>query len=246
MARIEYLLVLRLHEVVADHVESDHVPVFNTAHVGIGHLNIELGQRAQFATITTRHGLPNNVIDHLEEDGLGNFWCNSQNGIFRVSRQELNDCADGKASDLRALVFGKAEGLATLAGSGGFTPSGFRAPDGRLWFPTARGLAVVNPASVRPNRVPPPVLIEEILVDGQRMDIQPQALTRNPARSTRAAQRSTRRKLAELSRRRLHGETRIRQREKDVRAFASDTGSSRWPNRCEACKHFRSVGITLL
>src|SRR5689334_19066547 len=56
MVRIEYLLVLRLHEVIADHMESDHVPVFNTAHVGIGHLNIELGQRAQFATITTRKG----------------------------------------------------------------------------------------------------------------------------------------------------------------------------------------------
>jgi signal transduction histidine kinase len=145
----------------------------------------------RFASITTRQGLPDNVIDHIEDDGLGNFWCNSQHGIFRISRRELNDCADGKANTLRALVFGKAEGLATLAGSGGFTPSGFRAADGRLWFPTARGLAVVNPASVRPNRVPPPVLIEEILLDGKRMDIEPQVLTRYATRAPRRAERST-------------------------------------------------------
>ena len=123
---------------------------------------------SRFTVLTVAHGLPNNVINHIEEDDLGNFWCNSQNGIFRVSRRALNDCADGKAKSLQALVFGKAEGLSTLSGSGGFTPSGFRAADGRLWFPTARGLAVVTPAAVRPNPVPPPVWVEEILVDGQR------------------------------------------------------------------------------
>ncbi|NOS72854.1 MAG: hypothetical protein HOP33_23375 [Verrucomicrobia bacterium] len=125
----------------------------------------------RFITITAEHGLPNNIIDHIEEDGLGNFWFNSQNGLFRVGRQELNNCADGKTNFLRALVFGKAEGMTTLAGSGGFTPSGFQSPDGRLWFPTARGLAVLNPTSVRPNRIPPPVLIEEVLVDGQQVVI---------------------------------------------------------------------------
>ena len=125
----------------------------------------------RFAVLTVEHGLPNNVINHIEEDDLGNFWCNSQNGIFRVSRRALNDCADGKAKSLQALVFGKAEGMSTLSGSGGFTPSGFRAADGRLWFPTARGLAVVTPAAVRPNPVPPPVWVEEILVDGQRAEV---------------------------------------------------------------------------
>ena len=127
----------------------------------------------RFITLSTAHGLPNNIIDHIEEDGLGNFWFSSQAGLFRVSRQQLNDCAEGKTPSLQALVFGKAEGLTTLASSGGFTPSGFRAPDGRLWFPTAKGLAVVNPTAVRPNRISPPVLIEEILVDGKPAELQP-------------------------------------------------------------------------
>ena len=139
----------------------------------------------RFASITTEHGLPNNIIDHIEEDGLGNMWFNSQTGLFRVRKSELNDCADGKIKSLKALVFGKAEGMTTLAGAGGFTPSGFRASDGRLWFPTARGLAVVDPKSVRPNPVPPPVIIEEIRVDGQPVDI------RAPAGFTRATRSFT-------------------------------------------------------
>ncbi|HEU5070949.1 MAG TPA: two-component regulator propeller domain-containing protein [Verrucomicrobiae bacterium] len=131
-------------------------------------------RNGQFASITTDQGLPNNVIGHIEDDQLGNLWFNSQQGLFRVSRQDLNDCADGKIPTLRALVFGKAEGLITPAGSSGFTPSGFRSPDGRLWFPTAHGIAVVDPRSVRRNDVPPPVWIEEVLVEGQ-----PAAFTAN-------------------------------------------------------------------
>ena len=129
----------------------------------------------RFVTISSKHGLANNIIDHIEEDGLGNFWFNSQNGLFRVRRRELNDCADGKVNSLQALVYGKAEGMTTLAGSGGFTPSGFHTPDGHLWFPTARGLAVVNPSSVRPNHMPPPVVIEEIMVNGMPAEIIPQS-----------------------------------------------------------------------
>jgi len=137
-----------------------------------------------FAAITTAHGLPSNIINHIEEDGLGNMWFNSQNGLFRVRKSELNDCADGKIKSLKALVFGKAQGRTRLAGTGGFTPSGFRAPDGRLWFPMSYALAVVDPKSVRPNPVSPPVIIEEIRVDGQPVDIktQPAALT-PPGRS---------------------------------------------------------------
>jgi len=142
----------------------------------------------RFITLSTENGLPNNIIDHIEEDGLGHFWFSSQAGLFRVSRRQLNDCADGKTPSVRALVFGKAEGLTTLASSGGFTPSGFRAPDGRLWFPTAKGLAVVNPTGMRPNRVTPPVMIEEILVDGTPAEIQPKPTAL--AATSKAAARS--------------------------------------------------------
>jgi signal transduction histidine kinase len=49
--------------------------------------------------------------------------------------------------------------------SGGFQPSGCQSRDGRLWFPTVKGLTVLDPAKVRINPLPPPVVIEEALVD---------------------------------------------------------------------------------
>src|SRR5579864_694249 len=42
--RLAARLLFRLHEVVADHVANDHVGVFDAAHVGGGHLDMELGE----------------------------------------------------------------------------------------------------------------------------------------------------------------------------------------------------------
>jgi signal transduction histidine kinase/ligand-binding sensor domain-containing protein len=131
-------------------------------------------REGRFDSITIKQGLPNSVIGHIADDGLGNLWFNSQKGLFRVGKNDLHRCADGKTASVRPLAYGKAEGLTTVAGTSGFTPSGFRSPDGRLWFPTARGIAVINPAPVQTNQVTPSVWIEDILVDGKRAEIQNQ------------------------------------------------------------------------
>ena len=130
-----------------------------------------LYENERFHTLGMDKGLPNNSIGHIEDDGLGNFWFTTQQGLFRANINELVECAEGRKANVSTLVFGKAQGLATVAASDGFTPSGFRAADGRLWFPTPRGIAVVNPKTVRRNSVPPPVWIEEMLVDGQRAEV---------------------------------------------------------------------------
>jgi signal transduction histidine kinase/ligand-binding sensor domain-containing protein len=179
-----------------DFILSLHYDADGVLWIGTGEEGVCRFKDGRFASITTAHGLPNNIIDHIEEDGLGNMWFNSQTGIFRVRKSELNDCADGKTKSLKALVFGKAEGMTTLAGAGGFTPSGFRAPDGRLWFPTGRGLAVVDPKSVRPNPVSPPVIIEEIRVDGQPVDMRP--LWASPTQPDRSRHNNARGRAIEL------------------------------------------------
>jgi signal transduction histidine kinase len=124
-------------------------------------------REGRFATISAREGLPNNVICHIADDGKGNFWISSYGGIFRVRKEELDRCADGQLKAVNCLVYGKAEGLATLECSGGFQSAGCQTPDGQLWFPTIKGLAVVNPTATKINPLPPPVLIEEFIVDDQ-------------------------------------------------------------------------------
>jgi signal transduction histidine kinase len=59
------------------------------------------------------------------------------------------------------------DGMPTLECSGGFQPSGVKLPDGRLWFPTSRGIVQVDPQYTKTNTLPPPVIIEDFLVDDQ-------------------------------------------------------------------------------
>jgi len=118
----------------------------------------------QFLRITTAHGLPSNVICHLADEGAA-FWISSYAGIFRVSKDALGRCADGVDAMVDALVISTSDGLATPECSGGFQPAGARTPDGRLWFPTVKGLAVIDPARITPRTLPPPVIIESAMVD---------------------------------------------------------------------------------
>lgn len=124
-------------------------------------------QDGHFRTVCMDQGLPNNVICHIEDDGLGNFWMSSYGGIFRVAKAELGACADGRIPEVRCLVYGKGDGMPTLECSGGLQPAGCRSKDGRLWFPTSKGLVGVNPSDVTTNLQRPPVIIEEFRVDGK-------------------------------------------------------------------------------
>jgi signal transduction histidine kinase/ligand-binding sensor domain-containing protein len=121
----------------------------------------------KFATVGEKQGLSDNVICDIEDDGHGYFWMSSYNGIIRVSKAELEQCADGTNNTVQCITYGMSDGMPTLECSGGLQPAGCKTPDGRLWFGTSRGLVVVNPLEVKTNTLPPPVTIETLLVDGK-------------------------------------------------------------------------------
>jgi signal transduction histidine kinase/ligand-binding sensor domain-containing protein len=116
-----------------------------------------------FTSLSTKQGLFDNVICDIQDDDHGFFWMSSFNGIFRVSKTELQQCADGRLASLHCLAFGIGDGLPTLEATG----NGCKGADGKLWFTTARGLVAVDPQAVRTNQLKPPVLIEGLLVDNK-------------------------------------------------------------------------------
>ena len=122
----------------------------------------------KFSVINHEQGLPNGVIGHIESDGRGFFWMSSYGGILRASETDLNRCADGELAEVPFLTYGINDGLPTLECSEGLQSAGGKTADGRLWFPTAKGLVVVDPAGARINPLPPPVRIEEMRVDDKK------------------------------------------------------------------------------
>lgn len=127
------------------------------------------------ANITMDDGLFNNGVFRILEDARGNFWMICNLGIYRVSRQQLDDFADGKIRAVNSIVYGKSDGMLNPECNGGYQPAGIRARDGKLWFPTQQGVAVIDPENVPSNPRPPPVVIEECLLDRAPLDFDEQA-----------------------------------------------------------------------
>jgi signal transduction histidine kinase/ligand-binding sensor domain-containing protein len=114
---------------------------------------------------TTAQGLASNGVFRILEDDAGRFWMSSNAGIYRVSRSDLEGVAAGKIRTVTSVLYGRREGMGHVECNGGTQPAGIRAHDGRLWFPTQGGAAVVDPARVPENRQPPAVRIEACLLD---------------------------------------------------------------------------------
>ncbi len=122
-------------------------------------------------TCTEREGLHDNVVCQMLDDGAGCLWCSSPHGVFRVSKSELTDYFEGRSATVHSAVFGMGDGLPSLECAGGSQPAGFRGVDGRLWWPTAKGLTWVNPGDLKSDPTPPSVVVDEMVVDDQPVRI---------------------------------------------------------------------------
>lgn len=125
----------------------------------------------KFTNYSTRNGLFSDGVFQILPDNDGFFWMSSNQGIYRVPVRELEDLAAGKIQAVTSEAFGRRDGLLNTECNGGRQPAGVRTRDGRLWFPTQQGAAIVNPQTVAKNPLPPPVVIESVTVDQKNVGL---------------------------------------------------------------------------
>jgi len=118
-------------------------------------------------TYTIQNGLIENVIYSILEDEEGYLWLAGQNGVSRVSKQGLEEVAAGKIKQIRVKSFNEEDGMKSRWCTG----IGCKTRDGRFWFPTAVGLAVINPRQTGIDNPPPDLIIEKLIVDGESVII---------------------------------------------------------------------------
>jgi diguanylate cyclase (GGDEF)-like protein len=146
-------LVFALHE------DSDGSLWIGTYGGGLNRL-----KDGRFSAITKKQGLFDDVIHRIVEDGTGYVWMSSNKGIFRVSKRELDEVADGASDRLTSIVYGVSDGMKNAECNGG-AHAGTMTRKGEIWFPTIEGVVRIDPHDVLANVAPPSVVIEEILID---------------------------------------------------------------------------------
>ena len=138
-----------------------------------GGVNRYSEKSGRFEPVRRKDGLPHDIIFWILEDDSGHLWLSSMNGIFRVRHRELEDFFTGKSGKITGTTFDEADGMDVRESNGGTHPAGWRTSDGRLWFITAAGVAVVDPSDTKPHALPHTIAVKQVIINGKTYLPQP-------------------------------------------------------------------------
>jgi len=116
----------------------------------------------RLATLTTANGLPCDPIHTIVEDNCGALWLNSACGLVRISSSEVSRWSANPKGKIAARLYSADDGMQVRPTPSGYFRRAAKSNDGRLWFAVLDGVAVVDPAHLPENRLPPPVEIRQI------------------------------------------------------------------------------------
>jgi len=114
------------------------------------------------------------TIIQILRDRHGTYWMTTNRGLFSIAESDLETFADGTDSTIEYRTYSISDGLRTSEFNGGNTRAGALMHDGSLWLPSIRGVVRVDPDAIPTNPVPPPIVVESLIVDGK---VQPHAET---------------------------------------------------------------------
>lgn len=146
--------------VTAIYEDKDHVLWVGTAKGGLNRL-----RKDRFTSYTTRQGLFSDEIFSIVEDDQGWLWMSCSKGVFRVRIKDIDDYDAHRTDSISSIAYGKNDGMESTECNGRGKPAVWKSPDGRLWFPTSKGVVSVDPRTIKDDHLPPPVYIEALTVD---------------------------------------------------------------------------------
>jgi diguanylate cyclase (GGDEF)-like protein/PAS domain S-box-containing protein len=150
--------------ILALHQDSSGAIWIGTAGGGVSRF-----KDGKFVNLNSSHGLLDDNVFAILEDDAGNLWMSCTKGVFRAGLREMHAVADGADSRVRTVVYGHGDGMKSSECKGGAQPVAWKTPDGKLWFATRRGVAMINPAAAQTATAAFPVVIEEIYADGKKL-----------------------------------------------------------------------------
>lgn len=134
--------------------------------IAVGTFNglfLRVGTSGPGRLLTQNEGLPGNMVLDILNDGEGNLWVVTARAIARLPRAQWTAYAEGRSNRVDAESFNEADGLKSRYVLPLNEVTATRARDGRLWFATINGPAVVDPHL--PASEPTQAVMDSIIVD---------------------------------------------------------------------------------
>jgi len=141
-----------------------------------GERGIMLYRGGRFAALRGTGGESFRGVSGIVRLPDGDLWLHGAEGIYHIAAAALadwlRDAAHAPAREVAFERFDALDGLRGHAPQTRPTPSLLRTADGMLWFSTGSAIALLDPARIRRNPLPPPVLIRSVTSSNRRYPVQ--------------------------------------------------------------------------
>lgn len=102
-------------------------------------------------------------ISGIVETPGGDLWLNASSGVVRIPAAQWQRAFVDPDHSPDYELFDFQDGLPGIAQQATPVPTAIAGSDGRLWFATNHGVAWIDPARIRRNGLPPPVVIRSLI-----------------------------------------------------------------------------------
>jgi signal transduction histidine kinase/ligand-binding sensor domain-containing protein len=126
---------------------------------------LSLLKDSRITTLTSKNGLPCDGVHWTMPDDSGSVWMMMPCGLVRAKLSDVTSWSTGQT--IQTTLFDGSDGVSLRATEGGLNPHVAKSPDGKLWFWNIDGIGTVDPSHLPVNKLPPPVHVESVKVDGQ-------------------------------------------------------------------------------
>jgi signal transduction histidine kinase/ligand-binding sensor domain-containing protein len=155
-------------------LEDDDGAVWIRAATGLSRL-----EDGRFMTLSPANGLPEAIGPSMVYDTEGYLWMTVRGGLLRMSPREADKVSANPSYQAQYTLYDRSDGLSDVVPSLS-RPGAVRGGDGKLWFATSAGIAVIDPRRLTTSRShrPIPVHVEGVVADGRAYDpAQPLAIS---------------------------------------------------------------------
>jgi ligand-binding sensor domain-containing protein/serine phosphatase RsbU (regulator of sigma subunit) len=158
-------------------IHNDSIQTFSMKDNLLGNLAFQMHQDSSGALWISHNGgitkyfnnkfypikTPFESVFQIIEDQKGYFWFTSNDGIFSIQKNDLNEYLRDSTKNLVFRTFNNLDGM--LEKSCHANTRSAVDNDGKLWFCTLNGIAVIDPYHIKKNIIPPVLKIEQIEIN---------------------------------------------------------------------------------
>jgi len=116
-----------------------------------------------------RHNYLSAAHAFLEDDN-GYFWIDTNHGLFRTRKKDLDEFTINRNYAPYYYYFDKSNGFNTNEFNGGCNPAAQTDSEGKFYFPSLDGVVYFNPGEVHPELPDSGIFVDNLFVDSVRID----------------------------------------------------------------------------